>query len=295
MGDGTRIGGPPSSPQPVTTNSADLETTETSASTSENKPIQDDSQVDAKSTTAFKQTSADAKAQKNYAGGTKQKELSDNLAAPPRTIQAGDNPVELSKINVQRDTTQQGGVINRYPNGVTLERSKDNSIEKLAPPPGGSIESSDGQMIARDANRREVARLDKDGTLHVKTKHGEYTESPDGKVKFETKEKGNPGDLRKPGRIPSNNYEDYGISTDRTTVRFPNGIEFNKKTRQITVPVEYHGGFREDKHYVGPRTGYGPNGRELYKVERDGLNVRTPDGTFKIGADDTISYEPNKP
>jgi hypothetical protein len=150
-------------------------------------------------------------------------------------------------------------------------------------------------MIARDANRREVARMDKDGTLHVKTKHGEYTESPDGKVKFETKEKGNPADLHKPGRIPPNNYEDYGISTDRTTVRFPNGIEFNKKTRQITVPVEYYGGFREDKHYVGPRTGYGPNGRELYKVEKDGLYVRTPDGTFKVGADDSISYEPKKP
>jgi hypothetical protein len=295
MGDGTRIGGPPSSPQPVTTNSADLETTETSASTSENKPIQDDSQVDAKSTTAFKQTSADAKAQKNYAGGTKQKELSANLATPPRTIQAGDNPVELSKINVQRDTTSEGA-INRYPNGVTMERYKDPSVTmtRLNAPPGGSVESSNGQLIARDANRREVARLDKDGTLHVKTKRGEYTESPDGKVKFETKEKGNPADLRKPGRIPSNHYEDYGISTDRTTIRFPNGIEFNKKTREINVPAEYHGSFREDKHYVGPRIGK-VDGREIYKVERDGLYVRTPDGTFKIGADDTISYEPNKP
>jgi hypothetical protein len=297
MGNGTRIDGPSSPPQPSTLETPDAgaisTTTVSSSSTADSKPIHEDPHAAEKTNTALKQNAVEAKTQRNVSGEMKQKELNEKL--PPRTVQAGDDPHQLSKINVQNDPTQEGGQITRYPNGVTRERPKDNTPSRITPPPGGSLEKApDGRYIVRDAQKKEVASQDKDGTMHVKTKHGEYTETPDGKVTYTTKEKTNPGDLRKPGTIPSNKYEDYGISTDGKTMRFPNGIEFNKETRRVTVPVEYYGGFREQGNVLGQRTGYGPGGRELYKVEKDGLYIKTREGTFKVGANDEVSFQPHK-
>ena len=294
MGNGTRIGGSSSPPQPATTNAGDTVTsTETSSSTAENKTIQEGPQVAAKTAGALRQQATEAKGQQNVMGNLKQMELHQKFAGSVPGIQGSNSPHALSNINVQRDKTQDGGEITRYPNGVTLEKSKDNSMTNLHPPPGGSTDTTkDGRIVVRDANKKEVATLDRDGTLHVHSKHGEYTETADGKVTFVNKEKGSPADLRKPGEIPSNKYEDYGISSDGKTLRFPNGIEFDTKTRKITVPSEYSGGFKEHGNALGQRTGTGPNG-DLYKVEKDGLYIPTPNGTFKISAGDTVSFQPN--
>jgi len=214
---------------------------------------------------------------------------------------SGDTTVvngSLQSVNVDRQTTGDGSVT-RFPNGVKVITSKD-SAEELVPPPGGKI-STDGKgnTTVQDSHGKTVAEMDKDKTVHIHTKNGEYTESPKGDVTF--KPSGHTSDLRtlhKPGSIPQSKFEDYGMSTDGTVTRFPNGIEYNPKTGGVSVPAEYPN-FREvpqtDKSgQVIAKQGFDGNGKLLYTVDSTGIHVPTSDGSLNEGPNGGVTFKGNE-
>jgi len=206
--------------------------------------------------------SAQAK-QLNLDGSAKQFELNQKLAVGKThttDFPANAGNGKLKEINVHRQTGDTGetgeiqGTITNYPNGVKVKRAETNSIEyhtqnsdpikvdgdkgslkkdgspikyEITAPPGGRVDKNkDGGLSVFDDGGKEVARMDKNGNVEVHTKHGDYKEETDGKIHFSTKEKTNPGSLKKEGPVSSGDYENYGISKHGETIRFPNGVEY---------------------------------------------------------------------
>ena len=113
-----------------------------------------------------------------------------------------------------------------------------------------------------------------------------------GKLFFHPKQKDfDINNLHKPGTIQPGHYEDYGISTDGKTMRFPNGLNFDLKTHNIT----YQGSGRahQEQSRDGTRTFF--NGDNvLYKLDKNGLHIPTPDGTITMNGKGELSFEPRK-
>src|SRR5262249_5957626 len=136
---------------------------------------------------------------------------------------------EMAKVNVDRHQYgDKKGFVTRYPTGVRVVR--EGGSVKIEAPPGGSM-SSDGKTIY-DANKRAIATESDDGSVTVKTKYGDFTESKDGSVTFARNSKA-PADnnlqgKHKQGEIKKTDFEDYGLSSDGTTVSFPNGMRWEK-------------------------------------------------------------------
>jgi hypothetical protein len=202
----------------------------------------------------------------------------------------------LSSVNVERKLTDEGS-LTRFPNGVSVDTASD--CVAVTAPPGGTIGSdAKGCMVVYDSHHKAVAEMDKDKTVHVHTKNGEYTETRDGKVTFTPS--GPVSDLRtlhKPGNIPQSKYEDYGLATDGKVTQFPNNIEYNPKTGQVIVPADYPN-FNEQKHTdangnVTSRSGYDGNGKLLYTVDGTGIHVPTSDGTLSQGSG-AVNFKPNE-
>lgn len=213
---------------------------------------------------------------------------------------AGDTkvpPGSYNTVNVDRQLTGDGA-ITRFPNGVTVATG--GPAEQVTAPPGGNLAADGhGGMVVYDSHHKIVANMDKDRTVHIHTKNGEYTETPDGKVTFTPA--GPTSDLRalhKPGVVAPAKYEDYGVSSDGNKTQFPNGIEYNPKTGNVTVPPEYPN-FREipqtdkDGNVTG-RSGYDGNGKLLYTVDARGMHVPTSDGTLSQNGSGTVTFKPNE-
>ncbi len=191
---------------------------------------------------------------------------------------------QLAKAGVTTIHTDEGDV-HSYPNGVKVGRLNGNGIDHSieAPPGGHSKENKDGSTDIYDAKGHKVAHMDKDLTLHVHTKNGEYTETPDGKVTFKPAP-GKTDDLsgaHKTGPVEKGKYEDYGISTDGKTVRFPNGVEMDANGQNIKMPGDYAGGGSiqpGDKR--GDYVGYDKDGKKVFEIKDGVVHVPTADGEF---------------
>ncbi|HEY9774133.1 MAG TPA: hypothetical protein V6C81_10040 [Planktothrix sp.] len=199
-------------------------------------------------------------------------------------------------VNVDRQPTDDGA-LTRYPNGVKIETGV--GVEGMTAPPGGKIEGDGkGGNIIYDSHHKVVANIDADRTAHIHTKNGEYTETSDGKVSFTPS--GATSDLRtlhKPGHIPHSKLEDYGVSTDGKQTRFPNGVEYDPKTGNTTIPSEYPN-FHEDKETdlkgSVTRRGTDGHGKTLYVVDSTGIHVPTSDGTLSENGSGSVSFKPNE-
>jgi hypothetical protein len=280
-----------------------------------------------------KQQVAQKKSEQNITGTVKQTQLNQKLETKNTRITefpAGSTNVELGKINVhQRSDPDQ--TFTRYPNGVKLKTFTSPVISKheLKPgiypggvklesegkgiqidaPPGGQVKvQQDGRIIVSDAKGKEVASMDKKGTLQVHSKHGEYTQSADGKIRFATKEKTNPDALHKRGPIGPGDYEDYGIVSDGKSIEFPNGVKYTPSGGEdiVTKTSVKKGGrdhqisISDDKVYIDSignspvETGYRRDGRGDIVFERNGNHIRVhaPDGDFVIQPGGKVSFEP---
>jgi len=199
----------------------------------------------------------------------------------------------LDSVNVNRQTTSDGSVTH-YPNGVKVGRIDGDSYSIEAPPGGKGVGN-----VVYDAHHKVVAKMDSDQTWHVFTKNGEYTESADGKVTF--KPSGHNTDLEslhKPGVVKPGKFEDYGLSTDGQATRFPNGIEYNQHTHQITIPAEHRNASQEeitdDDGRLTKTIAYDGDGKILYSMDKTGLHIPTKDGVLTESANGTITFESTK-
>jgi hypothetical protein len=211
--------------------------------------------------------------------------------------QAGQNLPEtaaaaLSTLHLDRHPSTEG-VVTTFPNGVQSKR--DDGLTSLQPPPGGKVEQGpDSSIIVKDANNHVAAKMDKDGTLHVYTKQGEYSEKNDGSVTFKGHD-GNtkPENRHQPGPIKASDYEDYGIATDGKTTRFPNGVDLDKKANRVIIPA---GGKEEHETSYGKiskSTGFDQAGNVLYVWDQKGLHIPTRDGTITQTPDGNVTFERN--
>jgi hypothetical protein len=199
----------------------------------------------------------------------------------------------LDSVNVNRQTTSDGSITN-FPNGVKVGRLGDGSYSIEAPPGGKGV----GDVVY-DSHHKVVAKMDKDQTWHVFTKNGEYTDSADGKVTF--KPSGHNTDLEslhKSGVVKPAKFEDYGLSTDGKTTRFPNGIEYNHQTHQLTIPAEHSDASQEkitdDAGRVTKTIAHDGDGKILYTVDKTGLHIPTKDGLITESANGTVTFESTK-
>jgi hypothetical protein len=204
------------------------------------------------------------KLQLHLDGPAKQKELNSKLATGKERVtdlRPDANNGELAEIQVHRQSNEDL-TITHYPNGVQIKQTVHSGLihpdsdsmvtngnkgvfqqkgsevaYEVTAPPGGKVEiNKEGQMVVSDASGKEVATMGKNGTVHVHSKHGEYAQSLDGSIRFTTKEKTNPGSLKKGGLVGPGNYEDYGISTNGKTIRFPNGVEYRPGDKTGSLP-----------------------------------------------------------
>lgn len=259
---------------------------------------------------------------------------SDRLVASAAPGQDMTSATELARYQVTREktgTSSDYNLYSQYPNGVRMTRMEAKGVLKpgesyeLEPPPGGSrveikngrqVElnaegkevdkgaapagAKDGTVMVRDASGKEAARLDPDKTLHVFTKHGEFVESRDGKVTFKSKDGTTDfQSLHKAGAVSRDKFEDYGLSADGKTTRFPNGIEWDRSTNKIKIPSN-HSQFQQDKEYdkdgnLTKVTVRGTDGKVLYFQDGKGLHVPTPYGTLTQTADGKVTFESNTP
>ncbi len=192
---------------------------------------------------------------------------------------------QLSKVNVTTIHSSEGDV-HSYPNGLKVGRLNDNGLDhSIDPPPGGSSkENKDGSVDIRDAQGKKIAHMDKDLTLHVYTKYGEYTEKADGSVTFKPAA-GRSDDLsslHKTGSVEKGKYEDYGISTDGKITRFPNGIQVDR-AGNVTMPSEYaSGGSIQPGDKRGDYVGYDKDGKVVFKQKDGVIHIPTADGEFTV-------------
>lgn len=260
---------------------------------------------------------------------------SEKLAADSqRTGEISIPPADLSKYNVDRQklgTTDDYTLYTQYPNGVRMNRFeaegtlRQGESHQLQAPPGGSVVEikngrqveldddghevdkgaapkgyAEGTHIVKDASGKVVAHLDPDNTLHVKTARGEYTETSDGRVSF--KPSGTATDLeslRQTGNVSKDKFEDYGVSANGNTTRFPNGIEWNRGANKIHIPTEA-GNFTSDKETDGNGnlvkvTGRDSNGKVLYIQDAQGFHVPTADGVLTQTGDGKVTFKSNRP
>lgn len=272
-------------------------------------------------------------------GATKQKELDRQLSAGK--AQAQEFPADarndkLSAINVHRQVGDDMTITN-FPNGVKLIKKsetgkfpsqdlisnevsrgtvhkKDTEVEyEVVAPPGGKVQKDkNGELIVSDAKGKEVGRMDKDGNLQVKTKRGDYKQDVDGKLHFSTKEKMNPQAFKKGGPISPGDFENYGISTDGHTIRFPNGVEYTPQNLQVpdTNDGIKHTGFPQNPVHVPEEVGriqVFQTGEQRYPeiitartidgnplVHGDFGNVHIPgdDGEFVIDPKGNVTFHP---
>ncbi|HEY9788660.1 MAG TPA: hypothetical protein V6D17_24950 [Candidatus Obscuribacterales bacterium] len=208
---------------------------------------------------------------------------------------------KLENFNVHRQISEDGSSRTRFPNGVLSGRG--NGADELVPPPGGKFSTDKaGNTLILDASGKTVATYDKDDKeVHVYTKHGEYTESKDGKITYKPKD--NVVDLQslhKNGVIPNDKLEDYGISKGGGALRFPNGIEVDAKTGNVTMNTADHYQACEStetdgKGNVTKRTWRDGEGRLLFTQDKDGLHIPTADGTITRTNNGTLKFESNTP
>lgn len=204
---------------------------------------------------------------------------------------------KLPEVNVDRHQygNNSRDFVTRYPTGVRVVHQ--GNTFKVEPPPGGS-ESPDGKKVY-DSKKNVVATVSDDGTVRMKTKYGEFVESKDGQVTFKPNSKAPAGNdlqsLHKAGEIKKDKYEDYGLATDGTSTSFPNGMEWNKKTNNITLPAEY-GQFNEkvtrDADGNDVKTATTKDGKLIYKWDSSGLHVPVADGTITQHDDGKVTFEP---
>jgi len=236
-------------------------------------------------------------------------------------------PGDLAKYGVTHMKTGEGtdyNTVNDYPNGVKMTRMEGYDLKpgqsySLEPPPGGTrteikggkevyMDSEgkehvkgpapeglkEGTVIARDADGKIQAALDPDKTLHVHTKHGEFTETKDGKVSFKSSDgTTNWESLHHTGEVPRGKYGDYGVSAHGNVTRFPNGVEYDKATHAPRIPSEHSQNFREDVREDGTRVGYDGD-KVLYTRDGKGIHVATADGVITQGPNGKITFESNK-
>jgi hypothetical protein len=322
----------------------ELENT-SSASVSENaieQPVQFEAPL---------KNSAQAK-QLNLDGSAKQFELNQKLAAGKThttdfPADAGND--KLKEINVHRQVGDTGGVgeihgtITNYPNGVKVKRAETNTVRypdvieadrdmgsiqkegspikyEITAPPGGRVDKNkDGGLSVFDDTGKEVARMDKNGNVEVHTKHGDYKEEMDGKIHFSTKEKTNPGSLKKEGPVAPGDYENYGISKHGKTIRFPNGVEYTPADHDyvdvdagsanapIRVKRESEGKIHIPPGLGGMKIDYRGNGKHgnieptktidgkpLVRGSTDRVKIPVEGGEFEVDRKGNVIYQPDK-
>jgi hypothetical protein len=204
----------------------------------------------------------------------------------------------LASVNVEHYTTDEQSY-NQFSNGVKFGVGP--GAMTIEAPLGGKVVDSNGNSYGSslglegaaknggakvlDAQGHVVADIDKDKTLHVHTKNGEYTETKDGQVTF--KPSGAAEDLstlHKTGAVPDSKLQDYGVTKNGSVTRFGNGIEYDASTHKIIIPSE-HANFHEDKKYSykddSLQATVGVDGdKVLYTQDANGLHIPTADGTI---------------
>lgn len=228
-----------------------------------------------------------------------------------RTPQTG----TLASTNIEHRGTDEVS-INQFPNGVKFGVGP--GTMTIEAPPGGRVVDKGGVeygkslgvqggpltahgegTVVYDSHNKAVAMIDKDNVMHVRTKNGEYTETPDGKVTFKPASAADLTTLHHGGVVSQSKYEDYGISTNGNRTRFPNGIEHDARTGGITIPSEYPN-FNEqkkydDKDHLIARVGTDGNGKVLYTLDTTGFHVPTQDGTLSQNGNGTVRFDGTKP
>jgi hypothetical protein len=329
------------SPAPVSTNNP--ETVEMNSPPVSHEPVHSETKIDSSSPKPpiNNQHGAAMKDDKSALGTFKQNELNQKLAAGKAQIkefppQAGNK--ELDKIHVLRYKNNDQ-VSTQFPTGVKykqiqtaathsndvrevssktvrLQKAGSETAIEIEAPPGGKISAEkDGKTIISDAKGKVVATVDKDGTLQTQSKEGKYTASRDGKIKFEQTLKGDLSSLRKPAHIDPSNYENYGITTDGKTLRFPNGVEVTKEPRNenIEAPKIHHplppaddvtvrvpkdlGLMRETfsgQNRYPDIEGWAHGGERLVDGTKNFLTIETPGGTFHYSPTQGIDFSPKQ-
>jgi len=225
----------------------------------------------------------------------------------PREIKISSN--DVAKFSIDRDKVgdqNKYSLYTQYPNGVRMTRIESKGLLKpgeslqLEPPPGGTqTEQKDGSRIVKDASGKTVAKLDSDKTLHVYTKHGEFVERANGDVKYKPKDSVTDWQsLHKPGFVNASKFEDYGLSTNGSITRYPNGLEYDRSNNRIKIPLEHflHSKDKEvdQQGNLSRVTVYGSDGKVLYTQDRTGLHVPTVDGVLTQTSDGRVTFEPDK-
>jgi hypothetical protein len=219
----------------------------------------------------------------------------------------------LASTNIEQKQTEDM-TVNQFPNGVKFGTGP--GATSIEAPPGGKVVDKNGTewgksvgqegagvksegTLVYDKNHHVVAEFDKNHVMHVHTKNGEYTETTDGKVTFKpTAGSGDLSALHKSGAVPSNKLENYGVSTNGSTTRFGNGVEYNSATGEIKIPSEIPD-FREDKKYdykddhLVARIGKDGNDKTLYTVDSTGLHVPTADGVLTKSPSGAVHFDKN--
>jgi hypothetical protein len=149
--------------------------------------------------------------------------------------------------------------------------------------------------------------MDRDGNLQVHTKQGQYSQSTDGKVIFQSKDKTDPGSLKKAGPVSPGDYEKYGISTNGKTLRFPNGVEYTPSSGKpsigplsgLHIPPDIGSVVSLDvgnqRHpEIIPAKKESIDGKPLVSGHAGQMVVHTEGGNFIVDADGKVSYEPGK-
>jgi len=208
----------------------------------------------------------------------------------------GDSKTAASyaSINVTNRSTEDM-TVNTFPNGVRYGTG--DGAMMVQQPHGGKVEATkDGGFNVYDSHHKKVAEVDSNKTIHVHTKNGEYTETKDGALVFEPIGKnGDLSKLHKPGVVDNSKLENYGVSKDGSTTRFPSGIERDSRTGNVTIPSEFPN-FHEDKiydnhHKLVKAIGADGDGATLYTVDSKGFHVPTADGTITQTANGSIRFD----
>jgi len=199
-----------------------------------------------------------------------------------------------SSINVTNRSTQEMS-INNFPNGVKFGTG-DGARLVEAPVGGKVIANKDGGMDVYDSHHKKVAELDSKNTMHVHTKNGEYTETKDGQLVFEPIGKVTDlSTLHKQGVVDKSKLENYGVSSDGKVTRFPNGITYEPRTGNTTIPAEFPNfqeeRFFDDHHNLTKRMGINGEGHVLYTIDNKGIHVPTADGTISQNHNGTVRFE----
>ncbi len=204
----------------------------------------------------------------------------------------------MSHFNVHRQR-EGNATLTHYPNGVEINRG--GPAIGMEPPPGGSVGTDENnRTILKDSHGKVVARLDADKTVHVFTKNGEYIEKPDGKIQFKSSEDID-GDLwskQKSGRISKDKLEDYGVSTNGKTYKFPNGIEYTPSKDLVSLSSEHPNAQKDEERDAQGRlikTTYTEHGKVLFTRDKDGVHVPTENGVLTINQAGQVSFEKNPP